>query len=530
MANKSKKTSGSKTSQPVAAIAAAAAADAKTLDYELTGVRLQVSKFREHMDDNGLGDLNFSSLVSGTGLIAPFVTGVQAAIKAENELAVAHAKSLGQKNSKGALGDTAKNLKQFDEAVEGISKNIGSALLPAINNMVTGLQPMLTSIGEFVANNPSLVEGLAAAAVAFVVVTAAAMGAATVFGVLASPLGIAAAVVAVVAGLIVANWDRIKSALEWSPVETLVSGWASVTEFFSGLWASIGAAVDKGWAEFKALFNWSPKAVLAGLWGDLSGFLIGILKRIPAAAVQVKETLKEFFRWTPTMLLINNWATVTGFFSETWQQIKTQALGLFDELKTRFSWNPMVLITDIWDSLGAYFTGLWESLKGMASAFMDTFKSVFDWSPVEMVSAYWDALIAWFVGWGEQLEVVLAPIREAISGIGGLMEKAGSSVRGFFGSQGSDAEGGAQVPGFFRKDADQASSGLALSSSLPQSSSSLLQQLAVNNRAQLEGGLTLRFENAPAGLRAEQAKTNQPGLSVASTIGYRSLSLGGSYA
>jgi hypothetical protein len=161
---------------------------------------------------------------------------------------------------------------------------------------------------------------------------------------------------------------------------------------------------------------------------------------------------------------------------------------------------------------------------------MDTFKSLFDWSPVEMVSAYWDALIAWFVGWGEQLEVVLAPIREAISGIGGLMERTGSSVRGFFGSQGSDAEGGAQVPGFFRKDADQASNGLALSNSLPQSSSSLLQQLTVNNRAQLENGLTLRFENAPAGLRAEQAKTNQPGLSVASTIGYRSLSLGGSYA
>ncbi|MGE8310359.1 MAG: phage tail protein, partial [Pseudomonas protegens] len=64
---------------------------------------------------------------------------------------------------------------------------------------------------------------------------------------------------------------------------------------------------------------------------------------------------------------------------------------------------------------------------------------------------------------------------------------------------------------------------------LPQSSSSLLQQAAANNRTQLEGGLTLRFENAPAGLRAEQATTNQPGLNIASTLGYRSLSLGGSH-
>jgi len=62
--------------------------------------------------------------------------------------------------------------------------------------------------------------------------------------------------------------------------------------------------------------------------------------------------------------------------------------------------------------------------------------------------------------------------------------------------------------------------------SLTQNSSTLIQQTAANNRTQLEGGLTVRFENAPAGLRTDQPQTNQPGLSLNSRIGYRSLSLG----
>ena len=64
--------------------------------------------------------------------------------------------------------------------------------------------------------------------------------------------------------------------------------------------------------------------------------------------------------------------------------------------------------------------------------------------------------------------------------------------------------------------------------SLSQTSNTLIQQSAANNRTQLEGGLTVRFENAPAGLRTDQPQTNQPGLALSSRIGYRSLSAGGS--
>jgi hypothetical protein len=51
----------------------------------------------------------------------------------------------------------------------------------------------------------------------------------------------------------------------------------------------------------------------------------------------------------------------------------------------------------------------------------------------------------------------------------------------------------------------------------------LLQQGAANNRAQLEGGLVMRFENAPPGFRVEPGTSNQPGLSITPKVGYRTL-------
>jgi len=50
----------------------------------------------------------------------------------------------------------------------------------------------------------------------------------------------------------------------------------------------------------------------------------------------------------------------------------------------------------------------------------------------------------------------------------------------------------------------------------------LAQQGAAN--ARLQGDLKIRFDGAPPGMRVEQAQTNQPGLSVTPSVGYRSLS------
>lgn len=45
-------------------------------------------------------------------------------------------------------------------------------------------------------------------------------------------------------------------------------------------------------------------------------------------------------------------------------------------------------------------------------------------------------------------------------------------------------------------------------------------------RQQLTGDMTVRFENAPPGMRVNPGKTNQPGVSMNPDVGYRSLALG----
>ncbi|NBF04706.1 phage tail tape measure protein [Pseudomonas sp. Fl5BN2] len=533
MAKKQKKANVSKNRQasnPVAEVATGVAVEAKALDGELTGVRLQVSKFREQMESNGLGNLNFSSLVAGAGLLTPFVSGVQAAINVENELAVIHAQTMGALDAEGAVGNTAKNLKLFDESVEKISQNLGEVLLPTVNNVVTKLQPMLTFIGEFVANNPGLVEGLAAAAVAFTVVTAAALGAATVFGVLASPLGIAAAVIAVVAGLIVANWDRIKSVLNWSPREALAKGWAAIGSFFSELWSSISNYAEVQWLRFRSIFDWSPKPLLSSLWAGVTDFFANLWLAIIGAAAKTWGGIKRLFSWSPLTLLINNWDAVTGYFSGCWERMKSGALSWFQDLKAVFAWNPLEMLSSVWSPLENYLSGLGGSLRKLASEILAQFKSLFDWSPLDMVSELWDGLPDWFAKWGERLRIVIAPIKELLGSIGKVITSASEGVQGFFGLDSSASEEAPRLSGFFGQGRDQFGGVSLLSGNLSQSSSSLLQQTAANNRTQLEGGLTVSFANAPVGLRVDQAKTNQPGLNVDSTIGYRSLSLGGSYA
>lgn len=58
----------------------------------------------------------------------------------------------------------------------------------------------------------------------------------------------------------------------------------------------------------------------------------------------------------------------------------------------------------------------------------------------------------------------------------------------------------------------------------PLAQSGALQMSA--GRQQLTGDMTVRFENAPPGMRVNPGKTNQPGVSMNPDVGYRSLALG----
>lgn len=563
--------------------------NAQKLDTQLKGIKARIGAFKKSIEDS-LGTLDAGAFISGGGLLEPFISGIKKAIKAEDELEGKSNKTTTLKAPEVPLGNTATNLKQFNDAVDGISLKMGQALLPAVNSVVTGLMPLITAVGEFVANNPSLVEGLAAAAVAFTVVTAGAMGLVAVMGLLTSPIGIVAAVIALTAGLIVAYWKPIsgffkgiwqamqgaaestfaafQSLFNWKPLETLKEAWAPVSGFVSELWGSISDTTTQTWAGFRAIFEWSPEALIEAAWAPISGFFGSLWQEIKNLSAPIGDFFKTLFSWHPFVIVASNWQPLVGlfsavwdllralavpamsflkklfdwnvldnvartwqplvaFFSATWDVLRALAALAVDFLKGLFDWSPTQMFRAAWDPVSNYFSGMWQNLQLLAQPTVDYFKGLFDWSPLDMFKAGWEPVTEWFSTWWGKLQELIAPIKEMFNGgFGGFIASVTGQVEGLTAAQQkTNAEGKGELsPAFFGASNDTA----LLPNNLAQGSNALVQQTAANNRTQLEGGLTVRFENAPAGLRTDQPQTNQPGLSLNSRIGYRSLSLGGS--
>ncbi len=143
-------------------------------------------------------------------------------------------------------------------------------------------------------------------------------------------------------------------------------------------------------------------------------------------------------------------------------------------------------------------------------------KTLFDVDPLEALRTRLGAIPEFFSSLLEKLKPIIQPIRELISSVV-------DSVSGFFGGSDTPVVKPALAGVGDAQDSALLAGGLARNSNL------LIQQTAANNRTQLEGGLTVSFTNAPAGLRVDQPQTNQPGLNLTPRVGYRSLSFGGAY-
>jgi hypothetical protein len=468
-----------------------------------------------------------------------------------------------------------------------------------VGALVVGLEPMLTQVGSLLADNPKLVEGLAAGAIAFSAMQTAVTGMTQVMDVMSmvlktNPIMLIAMGIAVVAGLIVANWTPIsafftglwdgvknagasamatlRSVLDWRPLETLAALWEPVTGFFSGIWDKVKAVTAPVIDFFKSVFSWSPAGLILENWGPLTGLFSAIWELLKALSVPVMSFLKGLFDWTPLGMIINNWGAITGFFASIWAALQPAAQAIKDFFGTLFDYSPLGMLVNNWGSVVTFFEPVWAALQASAQQIKSFFQSLFEWSPLEQIAQYWQpisevfsalwgvvqALAApvleflhnmfewtplgqiiknwgpiteWFGELWQKLQTVIAPIKELFDGgFAGLIAKVTGKVETLTQAQRqTNAEGkGELAPAFFGASAQPEGGNALQGGSLPQSSGALIQQSAANNRTQLEGGLTVRFENAPAGLRTDQPQTNQPGLALSSRIGYRSLSAGGS--
>ncbi|PMX01565.1 phage tail protein [Pseudomonas sp. FW215-R2] len=568
------------------------------LSPKLGALRVKVESFKKNLEQTGLGKLDISGLFKGGSVITPFVDGIKSAAAFQGKLTEVSetAKTVDLPETPKAA---AQNMNVFSASMEKVSAAVDAALVPAVGALVVGLEPVLTQVGSLLADNPKLVEGLAAGAIAFSAMQTAVTGATQVFDVMSmvlktNPIMLIAMGIAVAAGLIVANWTPIsafftglwegvknagasamatlRSVLDWRPLEALAALWEPVTGFFSGIWDKVKAVTAPVIDFFKSVFSWSPAGLILENWGPLTGLFSAIWELLKALSVPVMSFLKGLFDWTPLGMIINNWGAITGFFASIWASLQPAAQAIKDFFGTLFDYSPLGMIVNNWGAIVTFFEPIWATLQASAQQVKSFFQSLFEWSPLEQIAQYWQpisevfsalwgvvqALAApvleflhnmfewtplgqiiknwgpiteWFGELWQKLQTVIAPIKELFDGgFAGLIAKVTGKVETLTQAQRqTNAEGkGELAPAFFGASSKPEGGSALQGGSLPQSSSALIQQSAANNRTQLEGGLTVRFENAPAGLRTDQPQTNQPGLALSSRIGYRSLSAGGS--
>ncbi|RRW63467.1 phage tail protein [Pseudomonas fluorescens] len=567
------------------------------LSPKLGALRMKVESFKNNLEQTGLGKLDISGLFNGGSVITPFVDGIKSAAAFQGKLS--------------EVSDTAKtvdlpatptaatqNMNVFSASMQKVSAAVDAALVPAVGALVVGLEPMLTQVGSLLADNPKLVEGLAAGAIAFSAMQTAVTGMTQVMDVMSmvlktNPIMLIAMGIAVAAGLIVANWTPIsafftgmwegvknagasamatlRSVLDWRPLAALAALWEPVTGFFSGVWDKVMAVTAPVIDFFKSVFAWSPAGMIIENWGPLTGLFSAIWELLEALSVPVmaflrnlfdfspmqmitdawggvvtffepmfttlqsavqstRDILRTLFDFFPMEMLTSAWGGVVGFFEPIWMALQTSVQRVRGFFTSLFEWSPLEQIAQYWQPIGEVFSALWGVVLALSAPVVDFLHSLFEWKPLDQIIESWGPITEWFGELWQKLRTVIAPIKELFDGgFAGLIAKVTGKVETLTEAQRqTNAEGkGELAPAFFAA-SPAPGNGTLQSGSLPQTSSALIQQSAANNRTQLEGGLTVRFENAPAGLRTDQPQTNQPGLAVSSRIGYRSLSMGGS--
>jgi hypothetical protein len=503
------------------------------LSPKLGALRVKVESFKKNLEQTGLGKLDISGLFKGGSVITPFVDGIKSAAAFQGKLTEVSetAKTV---DLPAAPKVAAQNMNVFSASMEKVSNAVNAALVPAVGAVVVGLEPMLTGFGSLLDDNPELVQGLAAGAIAFSTMQTAVAGATQVFDVMsmvmkANPVMLIATGIALAAGLIVAYWK---------PIST----------FFIGLWQKIAPVVIPMAEFFKTMFSYTPLGLLIRNWGPVTGFFSTIWDGLKAVAAPVIEFYKTLFNYSPQGLIVNNWGPLVDLFSSIWDLLRAVSVPVQAFLKSFFDWSPLEVIQAIWGGVVSVFSAICDYIKLPFLATYAIIREQLGWSPLEKIIENWAPVTAWIEKWAQKFQDAIAPIKDFFNGgFGELIADAKARVDVFTQAQlKTNAEGkGELAPVFFKAENPSTESELSApgklaspgnlpekpalqGGSLSQTSNSLIQQSALNNRTQLEGGLTVRFENAPAGLRTDQPQTNQPGLALSSRIGYRSLSVGGS--
>ena len=274
---------------------------------------------------------------------------------------------------------------QFGEFQE----QIGTALLPVLASLAGFLMdtliPAISDVAKFMGDNKeAMIAGFIALAIvvgsivipAFITWATAAGAAALATLAAVAPFILIGAAIAVVAFLIMKNWDTIKAAT------------AVVWEFIGGavtaVWEGIKAGVTLVWGWIQTVFGWIVSGIELYV-GTVIAFWTGAWNVIKAVVTTLWDWIQTVFGWIVTGITtyVNVW---TSIITGAWNLVKSGVTAVYQWTVDKFNaiaqgiqsaMNTAVgFVTGAWDSIKSGASAVWSFVTGKWDAIADHFRSI----------------------------------------------------------------------------------------------------------------------------------------------------------
>lgn len=244
------------------------------------------------------------------GAIAPLLTNMDLLRKNFQRVGEAsqYAGSM-QKEYESRAATTANNMQLMQNRVTALAISVGNVLLPPLNSFLAFVGPLVDGMSAFASANPAVIQGVLGAAAGLTVLklgaVAAAAGIKLLMGVTSlTPIGLAVRGIALVAGLLIANWS-------------------TVGPFFASLWADIQGGAEVAWGWIKTALSFTPLGPILANWEPITEFFGALWDAVVAVTGLAWDWIKDaFFSFHPLGIIIANWEPIVAWFSGLWDRVK----------------------------------------------------------------------------------------------------------------------------------------------------------------------------------------------------------------
>lgn len=267
-----------------------------------------------------------------------------------------------QKEYESRSNTTANKLQLFNNALTNVSLAIGDALLPVVTELLTQMQPLIVSFGDFIQKHPELVKMVTMAVVGFIGLRVACAGVNFIVGTLSTTLTIFKGVlkgVTLATKLYTFAQIGLSNAFKIVRVASIALNAVMAMNPIGLIMTGIAVAatlIITYWNEIVNFFQW--------LWGVIKPYVMPIIDFFIASFKAGGAAIAK------------SWETVTKFFNDLWEFIKPYVMPIINVFIEPFK-KAGDAIPKMWKSVENFFKELWDKVKSGVQPLIDAWDFLF---------------------------------------------------------------------------------------------------------------------------------------------------------